>query len=79
LEEEKILPPFGMDISFWTDRVTVEDYLSSHGGLLTGTISRWQELREVEIGRDVHLERVVLWDGASVPDGNRLKDALVIQ
>jgi NDP-sugar pyrophosphorylase family protein len=39
----------------------------------------WVCAGEVKIGKDVHLERVILWDYASVPDGSRLKDVLVIQ
>lgn len=39
----------------------------------------WVCAGEVKIGQDVHLERVVLWDGVSVPDGSRLQDMLVIQ
>jgi mannose-1-phosphate guanylyltransferase len=45
----------------------------------TLSMKDWVCAGEVKIGKDVHLERVVLWDGAVVPDGCRLKDALVIK
>jgi mannose-1-phosphate guanylyltransferase len=38
----------------------------------------WVCAGNVKIGKNVHLERVVLWEGATVPDGSRLKDTLVI-
>ena len=43
------------------------------------TMKDWVCAGEVKIGQDVHLERVVLWDGVSVPDGSRLQDTLIIQ
>jgi NDP-sugar pyrophosphorylase family protein len=39
----------------------------------------WICAGRVEIGEDVHLERVVLWDGVSIPGGSRLKDVLIIK
>jgi NDP-sugar pyrophosphorylase family protein len=52
-------------------------YLRQPCGALS--MKDWVCAGEVKIGKDVHLERVVLWDGAVVPDGSRLKDTLVIQ
>ncbi len=41
------------------------------------TLGDWVCAGRVRLGRDVRLTRVVLWDGASVPDGARLQDTLV--
>jgi NDP-sugar pyrophosphorylase family protein len=45
----------------------------------TVTMTDWVCVGQVEIGDDVSLQRVVVWDGASVPGGSRLEDALIIQ
>jgi NDP-sugar pyrophosphorylase family protein len=43
------------------------------------TMKDWVCAGTAKIGRDVSLERVVLWDAAVVPDGSRLRDALITQ
>lgn len=44
LQDGKSLGVYRVDGSYWTDMGTPEDYLALHGGLLTGTIPRWDEL-----------------------------------
>jgi NDP-sugar pyrophosphorylase family protein len=39
----------------------------------------WVCAGRVAMGEDVHLQRVVLWDGACVPERSRLQDTLVIE
>jgi mannose-1-phosphate guanylyltransferase len=43
----------------------------------TVSMRDWVCAGRVEFGRDVQLARVVLWDGACIPDGSRLQDVLV--
>ncbi len=43
----------------------------------TVTMKDWVCAGRVELGRDVRLERVILWDGVRVPDGSRLRDMLI--
>jgi NDP-sugar pyrophosphorylase family protein len=43
------------------------------------SLKDWVCAGQVRIGRDVHLERVVLWDGVVVSDGSRLQDLLIIE
>jgi NDP-sugar pyrophosphorylase family protein len=43
----------------------------------TVVMKDWVCAGRVEIGEDVHLERVVLWDGVFIPGGSRLKDTLI--
>ena len=43
------------------------------------SMSGWVCAGKVELGRDIRLSRVVLWDGVSVPDGSLLQDTLVVE
>ncbi len=45
----------------------------------TPVMRDWVCAGRVALGADVHLERVVLWDGACVPGRSRLQDTLVIK
>ena len=45
----------------------------------TPVMRDWVCAGRVAMGEDVHLERVVLWDGVSVPEGSRLQDTLIIR
>lgn len=45
LAQQKQLRAHRVDHCFWTDMGTKEDYLSLHGGLLTGTIAAWPDLQ----------------------------------
>jgi NDP-sugar pyrophosphorylase family protein len=45
----------------------------------TVAMKDWICAGQVKIGKDVHLERVVIWDGVIVPDKSRLMDTLIIK
>lgn len=47
LQDGKEIDCYRSDDRFWTDMGTVDDYLSLHQGLLTGTIPCWKEIGPV--------------------------------
>lgn len=107
IEQGQAISATRVDDCFWTDMGTVEDYLTLHGGLLTGKIPHWPELEfsaegpfllggqektgsdlvlrdwacvgDAVIGRNVSLQRSVVWDGAVIADGHRVVDQLMAQ
>lgn len=53
LEQGQRINTLRVDDCFWTDMGTVEDYLALHGGLLTGRIPLWPELKAA-LGAPLH-------------------------
>jgi NDP-sugar pyrophosphorylase family protein len=71
------------DIPWWRELGVRSDspfFLATGGHHADTVVMRdWVCAGRVEIGEDVHLERVVLWDGVSIPERSRLHDVLIIK
>jgi mannose-1-phosphate guanylyltransferase len=75
------------DDSFWTDMGTVDDYLSLHQGLLTGTIPCWKEIgpvrkpyciaRRAKLPAHFELSEWVCIGDANIANGTRLQRVVV--
>ena len=71
------------DIPWWRElgaRPESPYYLADEVRCADNLVMRdWVCAGRVMIGEDVHLERVVLWDGVSVPGRSRLRDTMIIK
>ncbi len=73
----EVLSLLHVDEFFWTDMGTPQDYLNLHGGLLTGTIPKWDPQLHLRSGNTMISDKASIGKNLRITDWVCIGDAII--